>query len=101
MFSGGLYEEFHCINIVSYLGDGLISGLKIRREHHGYEDSQYTGVWKFCSVYEIFRCLSKSRLYTQMLRIHLFSIFTVKTPQGLSVLALLGHLIVKTLTNIL
>jgi len=42
------------------------------------------------------RCLSKNRLYTKMLRIHLFSIFTIKTP-----LAPLGLLIAKTLTNVL
>jgi len=36
-----------------------------------------------------------------MLGIHLLSIFTIKTPQTLPVLALLGLLIVKTLTNVL
>jgi len=36
-----------------------------------------------------------------MLGIHLLSIFTIKTPQALPVLALLGLLIVKTLTNVL
>ena len=42
--------------------------------------------------------MSKNRLYTKMLRIHLFSI---KTPQALVVLVPLGLLIVKTLTNVL
>ena len=36
-----------------------------------------------------------------MLRIHLFSIFTIKTPRALAVLVSLGLLIVKTLTNVL
>ena len=40
-----------------------------------HEDSQYTRIWKYCAVYKILRCLSKNRLYTKMLRIHLFSIF--------------------------
>jgi len=38
---------------------------------------------------EILRNLSKNRLYTKMLRIHLFSIFTIKTPQGSHCLGLL------------
>ena len=46
-----------------------------------HEDSQYTGEWKYCGVYEIhvLRCLSWNRLYTNMLRIHLFSIFIIMT----------------------
>ena len=32
-----------------------------------HEDSQYTGVWKYCGVYKILRCLSKNRLFTKML----------------------------------
>jgi len=36
-----------------------------------------------------------------MLRMHLFSIFTIKTPRALDALAPLGHLIVKTLTDVL
>jgi len=33
-------------------------------------------------VYKILRYLSKKkRLYTKMLRIHLFSVFTIKTPR--------------------
>jgi len=43
---------------------------------HG--DCQYTGVWKYRGVYKISRSLSKNRLYTKMLRIHLFSIFTLR-----------------------
>jgi len=50
---------------------------------------------------ERLRCLSKNRLYTKMLRIHLFSIFTIKTPKALAALAPLGLLIVKTVTNVL
>ena len=36
-----------------------------------------------------------------MLRIHLFSIFTIKTPRALAALSPLGLLIVKTLTHVL
>jgi len=36
-----------------------------------------------------------------MLRIHLFSIFTIKTPRALAALTPVGLLIVKTLTNVL
>jgi len=50
---------------------------------------------------EIFCCLFENRLDTKMLRIHLFSIFAIKTPRTLVVLASLGLLIVKTLTNVL
>ena len=38
-----------------------------------YEDSQYIRL-------EILWCLYKTRLYTKMLRIHLFGVFTIKTP---------------------
>jgi len=37
--------------------------------------------------------MSRNRLYTNMLRIHLFSIFTIKMPKGASA--------AKTLTNVL
>ena len=47
------------------------------------------------------RCLSKNRLYTNMLKIHLFGIFTIKTPRVLAALPPLGLLIVKTLANVL
>jgi len=43
-----------------------------------HEDSQYTGVWKYCGVYKLV-CQS-SVLYTKMLKIHMFCIFTIKTP---------------------
>ena len=36
-----------------------------------------------------------------MLRIHLFNIFTIKTPRALAAIEPLGLLIVKTLTNLL
>ena len=36
-----------------------------------------------------------------MLRIHLFSIFTIKTPRALAALAPFGLLIVKTQANVL
>jgi len=45
--------------------------------------------------------LSKNRLYTKMLRIHLFNIFTIKTPRALAALTPSGLLIVKILTNVL
>ena len=44
--------------------------------------------------------MSKNRLYPKMLRIHVFSIFTIKTPRAVAALAPLGHLISKTLTNV-
>ena len=47
------------------------------------------------SVYTCFR------LDTIMLRIHLFSIFNIKTPRALAALVSLGLLIVKKLTNVL
>jgi len=47
---------------------------------------------------KIFRCLSKNRLYTKMLKIYLFRIFTIKTPRDLVALT---PLIVKTLTHVL
>jgi len=34
-----------------------------------HEESQYIGVWKYCGVYKILRCLFKNRLYTKLLRI--------------------------------
>ena len=54
-----------------------------------------------CGVFEILRRQSKNRVLTKMLRIHLFSIFTIKTPRALAALAPLGLLIVKTLTHVL
>ena len=36
-----------------------------------------------------------------MLRLHLFTIFTIKTSRALAALASLGLSIVKTLTNVL
>jgi len=51
-----------------------------------HEDSQFTGLWKYCGVYEILPCLSKNRLYTKMLRIRVFSIFTIKTSRALATL---------------
>ena len=62
-----------------------------------HEDSQNTDVRTYCDVYNILRCVSKNRLYTKMLRIHLFSILTIKTPRALTALA---PLIVKTLTKV-
>jgi len=40
-------------------------------------------------------------VYKIMLRIRLFSISTIKTPQALATFTPLDHLIVKTLTNVL
>ena len=66
-----------------------------------HEDSQDTGVWKYGGVYKILRYLSKNALYTKMLRMHLFSICTIKTPRALTALAPLDFCMVKTLTNVL
>jgi len=46
-------------------------------------------------------CLSKHRLDTKLLKIHLFNVFTIKRPRALAALAPLGLLIMKTLTNVL
>jgi len=46
---------------------------------------------KYCAV------LSKNRLYTKMLRVHLFIIFIIKDTLGLA--ASLSLLMVKTLTK--
>ena len=40
-------------------------------------------------------------LYTNMLKIHLFSVFTIKTPRALAAVAPLDLLISKTLTHLL
>jgi len=48
-----------------------------------------TCVWKYCGVYKMLRCQPKSRLCTKMLRIHLFGIFTIKTPRALAALTAL------------
>ena len=45
---------------------------------------QYTDVLNYCSVYKLLRRLSKYRVYNKMLRIHVFSIFTIKTPRALN-----------------
>jgi len=42
-----------------------------------------------------------NRLYAKILRMHLFSIFTIKTPQALAALGPSGLLILETLTNVL
>ena len=49
-----------------------------------HEDSQYSGVSKYCGVYLILRCLSKKRLYTKLLKIHFFSTFIIKTSPALT-----------------
>ena len=79
----------------------LKNQMKAKFEFLFQEDSRYTGVWKYSGTNEILRRLSKNRLYTKMLRIHLFSIFTINSPQALVALAPLGLLIVKTLTSVL
>ena len=66
-----------------------------------HEDSQYTGVWKYCVIYNILYCVSKNRLYFKMLRIHLFGASTINAPRALAALAPLDLLIVNTLTNVL
>ena len=42
------------------------------------------------AVYKILRYLSKKGLYIKILKIHVFSIFTIKTPRALDALAPLG-----------
>jgi len=52
-------------------------------------------------VQKYIRCLSKNRLDSKLLRIHLFSVLTIKRPRSSAALAPLCFLIVKTLTNVL
>ena len=40
-------------------------------------------VWTYCMYTKLLSCLSKDRLYTKMLRIHVLSSFTRKTPRSL------------------
>ena len=47
------------------------------------------------------RCLSKNRLYTEILIIHLFSIFTIKAPHALAALLPLCLLTLKTQTKLM
>jgi len=50
---------------------------------------------------EILQSVSKNRLYTKMLRVHLFSFFPIKTSRALAALVPSGFLILqKKLTNI-
>ena len=44
---------------------------------------------------------STYRLYTKMLRLHLFNIITIKTTRALDALVPIGLLLVKTLTTVL
>ena len=44
---------------------------------------------------------TKNILYTKMIRIHVFSIFTIKSPRALAADASLGLLILKTLKHVL
>jgi len=44
-------------------------------------------------------CQSKNRLNAKMLRVHVFNIFTIKTPCGIAALAPFGILIVKILNK--
>ena len=48
-----------------------------------HEDRQDTDVWKYCVV-----CLKKNRLDTKMLRVHLFSFFTINTAASCCACAL-------------
>ena len=51
---------------------------------------------------EILQYVSKNRLATKMLRVHLFSFFPIKTPRSLAALMPFGFLILwKKLTNVL
>ena len=46
-------------------------------------------------------CLSQNKSDTKLFRVYLFTVFTIKRPRALALLAPLGVLIVKTVTNIL
>jgi len=49
---------------------------------------------------DILRCMDMF-LITKLFRVYLFTVFTIRRPRTLASLALLGLLIVKTVTNIL
>ena len=51
-----------------------------------HEDSHVTDM-DILRCTEMLHCLSKNRLYTKMLRIHLFSFLTIKTPRVLDAIA--------------
>ena len=46
-------------------------------------------------------CLSQNKSDTKLFRAYLFTVFTIQRPRALALLAPLGLLIVKTVTNIL
>ena len=47
------------------------------------------------------RCLSQNKSDTKLFRVYLFTVSTIKRPRALALLAPVGLLIVKTVTNIL
>ena len=60
-----------------------------------------TKILDLAYVQNYMRCLSQNKLDTKIFRVYLFTDFTIKRPRALALLAPLGLLIVKTVTNIL
>ena len=60
-----------------------------------------TKILDLAYVQNYMRCLSQNKSDTKLLRVYLFTVFTIKRPRALASLASLGLLIVKTVTNIL
>ena len=60
-----------------------------------------TKILDLAYVQNYMRCLSQNKSDTKLLRVYLFTVFTIKRPRALASLAPLGLLIVKTVTNIL
>ena len=60
-----------------------------------------TKILDLAYVQNYMRCLSQNKSDTKLFRVYLFTVFTIKRPRALALLAPLGVLIVKTVTNIL
>ena len=58
-----------------------------------------TKILDLAYVQNYMRCLSQNKSDTKLLRVYLFTVFTIKRPRALTSLAPLGLLIVKTVTN--
>jgi len=60
-----------------------------------------TKILDLAYVQNYMRCISHNKSDTKLFRVCLFTVFTIKRPLALTLLAPLGLLIVKTVTNIL
>ena len=60
-----------------------------------------TKILDLAYVQNYMRCLAQNKSDTKLFRVYLFTVFPIKRPRALASLALLGLLIVETVTNIL